>query len=1385
MPITKDYSIAVDSTMSPSSPESSPQVVRRTGRTYGRRISEPASSSHSDDAGVESPASVYLTAPQRLDEEVPPSSDGFNAFSGSERADSDSEDPERPGESAPFQFEWQRRVNELSSDDEDAFPDIQFGNDNQAAQGASPTISGTSQVPPGELGRTEQSKEVALSSDLVESLPASPNSPLSRNTTFNKSSRRRRILPGDSDTELDSPLKSPSRSAIPSLFENNTTTTSNSQLILTSPTSDDEVASALFKKPTHPSKRSKTRSVTSSPHHSADEDHSDSSMGPRRTKQRGDSQRPNKKGKVKAPTKKELADTERARARLLAEQPASIARTNDPKKLTFKLLSRLQNRPVEVIAEPSAPSSDPITQFDSSPVVTTTLATANNKSLQNLRPLGIIPPLLDDEDDLPDVRELSRAGTSGKSHSILNEQKKLWLAKGKAVGRTSQVANDAESDDDLVVVESVKPSSDMHVVAQEAAAERRTQKQRHLGPSKGKRMVERLAHPRKETDVRKLTQADLLKQLKGDIYRQNIDICEQKEAAWEGVGGTVGGSIQPAAEPQALAADAANKLARSLQASVEGKPTYEESNDEASDEEYVPPPDDEAEAELVLSGDEDVTMVDDEVPFFSSQETENDDATAPVLRRSRAHVVLNSDSENDDESENRRPKRTLPSQSPVPSIVEQLSSLDERTEDEDDKENSTGRMYDKGDDKENKAVVRHGIDSRLPFGPRKVSGLGRNDTRLSLSPGTPGIEDSASQSREPFKDLLSDEDPFKSPSQISFTARLLQTSPKSSSLPSQQFTPQKLGGLAFSQDEDQENCENVFEPKALQPSFSQMFQSQTQVASSSAFGGLHKLRDSTLEKDLPLTLDLPLQPALDVDENIRKQADDVFEREQEYILEALQPKAPPTQPKVYIDDHGFLTQTRPDVDSPEVYKMFSPSQPNPSSRPLNGPNFLSQTPVPTQGPRHPLRTISYSALDELDETPSVGLNRLRRHRSPSLKEDGYGSSPTQSPVKAKQQNAFDILSRNAMRQGKDPRKGTNHRDGVAKEFLQDEAEESDDEMGNWGPRRSKDEEEEEGDADTTLVELMDDNVVDENANKVIEKFQEHQQEDDEKLQKYHQNAVDGKFRHKKRNHLGFDSSDDEGSDEEDAARRRKMYKRARIERDHIKRLGQSDETKAFAMVYQDDLVDDQILVRDSDDIMAEAQPNNDNEEGSDSDGVNDAPNVISAQDVRRELREKAESGDFQVYDVNDVSWLDDEDEPSTLDDIQIKQASNRPRLVQTSSSSSKRRLLDIDIDLDSRPSSQRSEAQSNDIRGEQWARSERRSGRLETTGRSVSRVAVTGHKGGSGGVRMKGVKQSSSVSSMAKSRSSKSSGPVAPGKREVKASRSMVLGAVDRRGRFE
>ena len=178
-----------------------------------------------------------------------------------------------------------------------------------------------------------------------------------------------------------------------------------------------------------------------------------------------------------------------------------------------------------------------------------------------------------------------------------------------------------------------------------------------------------------------------------------------------------------------------------------------------------------------------------------------------------------------------------------------------------------------------------------------------------------------------------------------------------------------------------------------------------------------------------------------------------------------------------LDWNSFLTQTRPGVASPEVYR------PSPTQSLLSvsrQPSFLS--PFPT---RSPLRTLSFTS--QVDSPEREPPRRLKRYNSPLHSRDPYEYEST----KQQKLNAFEVLTG-----GRETTANKDHRERRRldlSEFLADEAAESDDDdKFGFTKATSKDDEEDGEDMDKCLDVLMDDRDMDEDtvaADLVHEKFQ--------------------------------------------------------------------------------------------------------------------------------------------------------------------------------------------------------------------------------------------------------------------------------------------------------
>lgn len=172
----------------------------------------------------------------------------------------------------------------------------------------------------------------------------------------------------------------------------------------------------------------------------------------------------------------------------------------------------------------------------------------------------------------------------------------------------------------------------------------------------------------------------------------------------------------------------------------------------------------------------------------------------------------------------------------------------------------------------------------------------------------------------------------------------------------------------------------------------------------------------------------------------------------------------------------MLTQTKPDVSTPVIYRSWSPSQdPAALASQATGP------PPTTQ--RMPLRTLSLTS-DSLSPSQPHRLSRLikgkDRAHSPDNQEHAASSS-------SKPNDAFSVLLKGAQKQ--------NAKKLLQKsEFIEGEAQESDEDenFGFGGPKKADDDESDSDDLDANVEGLLDDTVIDAEQlaeDKVLEKVQ--------------------------------------------------------------------------------------------------------------------------------------------------------------------------------------------------------------------------------------------------------------------------------------------------------
>lgn len=321
-------------------------------------------------------------------------------------------------------------------------------------------------------------------------------------------------------------------------------------------------------------------------------------------------------------------------------------------------------------------------------------------------------------------------------------------------------------------------------------------------------------------------------------------------------------------------------------------------------------------------------------------------------------------------------------------------------------------------------------------------------------------------------------------------------------------------------------------------------------------------------------------------------------------------------------------------------------------------------------------------------------------------------------------NAFDVLGKvsNRTKAPKERLKDS--------EFVAAEAEESDeDDMFGFGGPKKDDEDEQDGEDENAVVkELVDDNAMDvetERPDLVQEKFREHEAEDDQKLEKFHQEVVEGKYR-KKRLGRGVNLDEDSDDEEDDGDRRirQRMNKKRKIDGDDLEALGQNEETRAFYNTYHQDLVDD------GDDefkhlhgVPVESDGDDDPERES-----------VTVFEVHERVREVARNTlAVKPLDPTNTDWIDESTEDDPVD-VRVKVVSH-----QTTRTSITRRPNHSNVVFDVEAPKRSTENDSEQKQWISWAKDQ--GGRHYGTGRSATGAAVTGHakvKRGGGSLRSKG-----------------------------------------------
>lgn len=510
------------------------------------------------------------------------------------------------------------------------------------------------------------------------------------------------------------------------------------------------------------------------------------------------------------------------------------------------------------------------------------------------------------DDEMPSVTDLLRQEEAKRTEA--DHKRDLAEFKQRALqdaARRSSMAED--SDDDLEIV------NDMHVTAQEEAAKRKSEKLLHITPSKGKARQLALARKslpgssgsrtnpfaqanlteylrksamssfdrkvRRKESAAPLTTQQLSKALMRRAETEKLKFIKEREKEWKQRGGRALEEPVDAGENTSFRDRLEAYAQRGLEAAecdgttfggVEAYDTDEDEDEDEDDEDYAPEERGSASPEPTNTDDEGGSDQENQhsgldVNDDVEQQTEAEDEELQVRKRGiRRSRMVASDDEDD------IPRILVPNSSvldleSVSNPVVIRNSESDQTEDENDKENSQMLMYDRSEDKENKAVVRHSTSvARPPLGSRPAPPLDIQDGvhGRSSSPSLGGF-DAVSNSpkqdlRSPLKEIAEDDDLFLS-SQSPFTARLLQSTSKHPASPPRASASQmsldsppalrsvQLGrlGSSFSDFENDNNMVKGFGSGALLPSFSETL-SQSSPASCVllnplANGGLSKL----------------------------------------------------------------------------------------------------------------------------------------------------------------------------------------------------------------------------------------------------------------------------------------------------------------------------------------------------------------------------------------------------------------------------------------------------------------------------------------------------------------------------------------------------------------
>ncbi|KAI0032025.1 hypothetical protein K488DRAFT_86236 [Vararia minispora EC-137] len=898
-----------------------------------------------------------------------------------------------------------------------------------------------------------------------------------------------------------------------------------------------------------------------------------------------------------------------------------------------------------------------------------------------------VPPLDDDDDDdMPDVGEIFEKDEEMRNaRRAMEEKERLRALKLASMENPPPISDDEDDGVELEITD------DPRTKLREAGIERRgralptSAAQKQLGfslgrekatrqltsPSKKSTMpsmgdLARAARPSFGRDPRSGRQSDDAPLTKEGLDEVNLAMAgrqasmarAKKEKEWVRRGG---GQVQQAMPDRsaeairALAEMAANREAESK--------TAQGLDEDEEDEDFIP-------AESGSEVGESEAEV-DENTVHAEFETGEGLATP---------VAVDADEQDEEpDSLTLRPQRRRPARKPATrAVIDSDAESDPENVPEGeltDKENVRGGLFEPGEDKENTTVARSAPLFSLTATSKRVMSDGErspfkeivspparetDDPFIDVAPGS-SLQPAAfiTSSRGGMSQFFNDDVPMDAAAIV----------PAPALQPAAFIRP---GGGVPPGSSDSEDDAAVPQSAVLKDELATAFDDTTQDPISIAFGsladdfqssqeavegGLDSLRPdasmTSLSQDDRTKM---LQPALEVSAELHEKFDRIFEKEQEYIIAAAQPRQ--RGPVYYVNDNGYLTQTRPEGDDVQIWRP-SPSQT------LSQKLFRTQTQAtltPTQARGTPSRGQMLSAartpLGTLAESPVDDTPAPRRIiRKGELEALGYRSPSSLAPV-SKSRDAMAEMMDASARMEKERRRKERRRQKSG--LVEEEAEESDEDIsfGFGGLRKKDDDDDDEDDDGRDLEGLVDDKEMSEKElgrELVQEKVLEQNTADDAIMDKKARNIVTGVERQKRR--AGGvdveDSDEEEDEDEEKRNRRHRMNKKRKIKDDKLDDLAKNEDTKAFHASYfvQDDNSEFVHLLQDQDQEMADS-------DGDDNEGK--PQESVSSSELLVQLRQAARRPTDVPRKLNDPGDVDEE-QPQSMRIRFLEPPEIRPR----------------------------------------------------------------------------------------------------------------------------